>query len=278
MNSSLTCLHLEHCEIESSGCTALIDGLRKNSTLKDLDLSDNSICNEGGCALGMALAASPSLTSLRAADCKIGPPGCTAIAEGLSRSCCLQKLDLTHNFLGEGAHSFGDVMAVSSTITSLVLLSNTFACTDRYDRRRLGDAPSSSRSLDERYCDNISITSLGTAHLLRGMRKSSSLMAIDATTQALPDALSESDWTTMTHTAAPKAIDVVAMGGGKGGGDVPSCPYACNDPRAAHRLSPQRAHNLSTDATAFVETIDRILKQSQSHSPGETKADANECQ
>lgn len=81
---------------------------QSNETLEDLDLSPNSIDNDGVAAIAGALAANGSLRRLNLAANRVGDVGAAALAEMLRSNGALEELDLSSNEIEyDGAHVAG---------------------------------------------------------------------------------------------------------------------------------------------------------------------------
>jgi hypothetical protein len=91
--------------IGDEGGKAIGAGLATNGTLQKLYLYSNRIGDEGGKAIGAALATNGTLQELNLNRNRIGAEGGKAIGAGLPTNGTLQVLDLDNNYLGD------DVMA-----------------------------------------------------------------------------------------------------------------------------------------------------------------------
>ncbi|WVF72536.1 hypothetical protein IAT40_007353 [Kwoniella sp. CBS 6097] len=99
-NRTLKVLNLSDNRIEPSGLTALAEALKYNSTLETLDLSSNPCCGptgEGIAALRTAFTVNTSLKRLFLSDTGLTTDGAISLAEFLPESKSLLHLDLTGN-------------------------------------------------------------------------------------------------------------------------------------------------------------------------------------
>ena len=141
-NSTLTNLDLGYCGITAAGAAHLAEGVGKSAALATLNLfGNNQIGDSVAQALGAALVATSTLTSLYLLKCGITAAGALHLAECVGKSASLATLHLWSNQIGDsGAQALGAALAATSTLTSL----------------NLG------------YCG---ITAAGAAHLAEGVRQ-----------------------------------------------------------------------------------------------------------
>ena len=87
----------------AKGAMAIANALEANTTLKELDLSDNSIGAEGAKAIARALEKNKTLTALDLRDNNIGDEGAIAIANALREnySIRIKRLNLNLNNIGD---------------------------------------------------------------------------------------------------------------------------------------------------------------------------------
>ena len=119
---TLTSLELRHCHISSEGAVELATALCKNTTLRELDLSGNSIGEhvEGVTAVATMLAENKSLTWLGLRGCHISGQGAGELAAALCKNSTLQALYLDHNPIGvEGASSMSDMLQHNTSLVQL---------------------------------------------------------------------------------------------------------------------------------------------------------------
>ncbi|WVR04933.1 hypothetical protein IAU60_001945 [Kwoniella sp. DSM 27419] len=99
-NRTLKVLNLSDNRIDSTGLTVLAEALKYNSTLETLDLSSNPCCGSGGegvATLRTAFTVNTALKRLFLADTGLTTDGAIALAEFLPESRSLLHLDLTSN-------------------------------------------------------------------------------------------------------------------------------------------------------------------------------------
>ena len=99
-NRTLKVLNLSDNRIDGSGLALLAEALKYNSTLETLDLSNNPCCgaqSEGIAALRTAFTVNTSLKRLFLADTNLTTDGAISLAEFLPETKSLLHLDLTNN-------------------------------------------------------------------------------------------------------------------------------------------------------------------------------------
>ncbi|ORX39593.1 hypothetical protein BD324DRAFT_654814 [Kockovaella imperatae] len=120
-NRTLKVLNLSENRIEPAGLVALAESLKYNSTLETLDLSSNPCCGptfEGISALRSAFTVNTSLKRLFLSDTGLANDGAIALAEFLPESKSLLHLDLSSNPMIEAA----GVMALSVGLKSNTMI------------------------------------------------------------------------------------------------------------------------------------------------------------
>ena len=162
-NTSLTTLDLSQNSIGDEGATSLSQALALNTSLTTLTLSQNSIGAEGATTLSEALAVKTSLTTLHLSWNSIGAEGATSLFQALAVNTSLTTLTLSHNSIGaEGATSFSQALALNTSLTTLHLCRNS-----------IGDEGAT--SLSQALKVNTSLTTLKLSHNSIGAEGATSL-------------------------------------------------------------------------------------------------------
>ncbi|KAG8957432.1 hypothetical protein FRC03_010147 [Tulasnella sp. 419] len=110
-NRTLRFLNLAENRVDVHGLVAIAEALKYNSTLETLDLSRNPCCGpsiEGITSIRTALTINTSLKRLFLSGTNMASPGAIALAEFIPEARSLLHLDLTHNSL-----DMAGVMALS---------------------------------------------------------------------------------------------------------------------------------------------------------------------
>ena len=148
VNSSLTNLDLSENSIGASGAASLSQALAVNSCLTNLKLNLNGICHPGAAFLSQALAVNSSLTNLDLSENGIGDPGAASLSQALAVNSSLTNLKLNLNSICHpGAAFLSQALAVNSCLTNLDLSKNS-----------LGDPGAA--SLSQALAVNSSLTNL----------------------------------------------------------------------------------------------------------------------
>jgi hypothetical protein len=119
-NKTITTLDLSHNTIDDEGARALADALKTNTTISTLDLRDNDIGDQGARTLSDALKTNTTISTLDLSDNDIGDQGARALSDALKINTTISTLDLAANEIGdEGARALADLMKNNTQITKL---------------------------------------------------------------------------------------------------------------------------------------------------------------
>ena len=126
VNTFLTSLDLSRNSIADEGANSLSQALRVNTSLTSLNLFSNSICAKGANSLSQALKVTTSLTSLDLGWNSIGDEGANSLSQALTVNTSLTSVDLSKNSIGtEGTNSLSQALRVNTSLTSLNLSGNS---------------------------------------------------------------------------------------------------------------------------------------------------------
>ena len=132
-NSTLTQLDLSWNNLSTGDFTALAEAIKHNSKITKLNLSWNNLGTGDCAALAEAIKHNSTITQLNLAENELGTGDCTALAEAIKHNSTITQLDLSHNQLGIGnCTALAEAMKHNSTITQLDLSRNglgTMDCT-----------------------------------------------------------------------------------------------------------------------------------------------------
>eukprot|EP01028_Stygiella_incarcerata_P004894 TRINITY_DN2122_c0_g1_i2.p1 TRINITY_DN2122_c0_g1~~TRINITY_DN2122_c0_g1_i2.p1 ORF type:complete len:476 (+),score=126.65 TRINITY_DN2122_c0_g1_i2:259-1686(+) len=125
-NTSLRKLKLKYNEaIGDRGVIYIADGLEKNTSLKELDLTRCGVRAQGAKRLSEMLEMNASWITLRLWGSYFGDEGAIRIAKGLAANISLKELDLTWcGIQVEGAKGIGEMLRKNSTLMKLDLKYN----------------------------------------------------------------------------------------------------------------------------------------------------------
>eukprot|EP01036_Dinobryon_divergens_P027218 gene27218-35949_t len=117
-------LNLSGCNIESQGAIAIISSL-SNGSIETLNLSDNSIGDDGASQIGLFLETNRTLKQLSIPDNQITDDGMASISKGLARNKGLQFLGVQWNFItNNGALYLSTCLSQNSSLRALHILGN----------------------------------------------------------------------------------------------------------------------------------------------------------
>ena len=106
--------------VTESGATVLVEMLKENRTLQQLDVGGNSIGDGGATALAEMLKENRTLQQLDVKANSIGDGGATALAEMLKENRTLQQLDVKANSIGDGgATALAEMLKENRTLQQL---------------------------------------------------------------------------------------------------------------------------------------------------------------
>ena len=121
-NTVIKKLNISHCSITSSGIKEMAENL--DHSLKKLDISYNSLCDDAAEAIGNYLRKNPTLCELNMSYNGIGKLGAAKIAEALKINMTLIKLDISSNGISDdGIGAFCDCLQTNHTLVKLDLSS-----------------------------------------------------------------------------------------------------------------------------------------------------------
>ncbi|XP_074621745.1 uncharacterized protein LOC141880193 [Acropora palmata] len=177
VNSSLSSLDLSDNSISDEGVNSLAQALRVNTSLSSLDLSSNSIGDEGANSLAEALRVNKSLSSLDLSWNSIGAEGANSLAQALRVNKSLSSLNLSlHFFADEGANSLAEALRVNTFLSSLDLHSSSIGDEGANSLAQALSVNKSLFSLDL-FCNSIGDE--GANSLAEALRVNSSLSSLD---------------------------------------------------------------------------------------------------
>ncbi|KAL0242759.1 hypothetical protein GEMRC1_005322 [Eukaryota sp. GEM-RC1] len=190
---------LKQLEVEvkdhTSVSMSLIEALKTNTTITSINLSFNSIGDEGARALAEALKVNHSVPSVDLMNNSIGDEGARALAEALKVNDSVTSIDLEYNSIGaEGARALASALKVNASVTSINLGRN---CIGDECVRALADALKVNSSLTSVILGGDSTGSEGARALAEALNVNSSVTSVnldgnsigDEGVRALADAL-----------------------------------------------------------------------------------------
>lgn len=125
-NTTLKSLNLTANDLELYTCRRFAHLLANNqSSLEHLNLSQNSLENEGVSMIGAGLISNTTLKSLSLAETRITEASCSVVAAAITSNRTLERLNLADNKIrDEGCSALAQALHHNSTLTSLNLFGN----------------------------------------------------------------------------------------------------------------------------------------------------------
>ena len=126
INSSTLCkLNLSSNTISNNGTKTFAEAIQVTTTLQDLDISQNTISDDGILAISNSLKVNDTLCKLNLSGNKMTNEGLEKLTEAIQVNTTLQKLDISHNTISnDGISSIGDCLKINSTLCKLSMSSN----------------------------------------------------------------------------------------------------------------------------------------------------------
>lgn len=122
LRSNTTILRMSGCSVTDADALALASGLRANTALRELWLSENTIGDEGASALVEALASQRGLMTLCLEGNRLGEGASRSVGSILASCTTLEELGLGRNPLGDtGVAALAEGVAASGSLLSLSL-------------------------------------------------------------------------------------------------------------------------------------------------------------
>ncbi|MBS4171620.1 MULTISPECIES: hypothetical protein [unclassified Neochlamydia] len=177
INTALTELNLHRNELSEKGTRALAQALERNSSLAKLDLSLNQIGSKDAIALAKALAKNYSLTKLDLSLNEISNKGASALAQALECNSSLTEFDLRQNDISnQGVSALAQALEHNSSLAELNLGDNKIS---KEGASALAQALERNSSLTKLELWNNMIGKEGTTALAQVLASNTSLIALN---------------------------------------------------------------------------------------------------
>ena len=171
--------------ITERGATALVEMLKENRTLQQLDVSGNSIGDGGATALVEMLKENRTLQQLNVSDNCIGVGGAIALAEILKENRTLQQLNVSHNSIGDGgAIALAEMLKENRTLQQLGVSFNSIG---DGGATALAEMLKENRTLQQLKVSLNSIGVGGAIALAEMLKENSTLQQLDVTGNSIGD-------------------------------------------------------------------------------------------
>ena len=114
--------------ISDDGAAAISDSLKINVSLQELNLAENNITNEGAKKIAEAIQVTKTLQKLNLCNNNISDDGAAAISDSLKINVSLQELNVAeNNITNEGAKKIAEAIQVTKTLQKLNLYKNNIS-------------------------------------------------------------------------------------------------------------------------------------------------------
>eukprot|EP00301_Raphidiophrys_heterophryoidea_P002697 c11254_g1_i1.p1 GENE.c11254_g1_i1~~c11254_g1_i1.p1 ORF type:complete len:394 (-),score=86.51 c11254_g1_i1:79-1260(-) len=125
VNSSITSLNLQSCELGATGIECLIENIRASRSLRQLVLNNNGIQSRGVYLLSTMLSSNNTLEHLELSNSGIDDEAGTALMAALTANKSLKHLCLINNSIADQtARKLLNVLEHNSTLTLVLLCGN----------------------------------------------------------------------------------------------------------------------------------------------------------
>ena len=172
--------------ISDAGAEALAQALHHNSTLTELNLSNNSISDAGTVALAQALHHNSTLTWVYLSNNSISDAGAVALAQALHHNSTLRELNLFNNSISDaGAVALAQALHHNSTLTELNLSNNSISDAGTV---ALAQALHHNSTLTWVYLSNNNISDAGAVALAQALHHNSTLTDLHLSNNSISDA------------------------------------------------------------------------------------------
>ena len=179
-NGGLKTLDISYCSIDDKGMKSLASALEMNGSLEELNLRGNdAVTGIGHMALGESLKRNRTLKTLNISYCSIDDQGMKSLASALEMNGSLEELDLTWNpaVTGIGYMALGESLKRNRGLKTLNI---SQCCIDGQGVKSLASALEMNGSLEElNLRGNVAITGIGHMALGESLKRNRGLKTLD---------------------------------------------------------------------------------------------------
>ena len=171
--------------ISDDGAVALAQALHHNSTIQELDLSNNSISDAGAVALAQALHHNSTMKELYLSNNSISDAGAVALAQALHHNSTMKELYLSNNSISDdGAVALSQALHHNSTMKELDLSNNSISDAGAV---ALAQALHHNSTMKELYLSNNSISDAGAVALAQALHHNSTMKELNLSNNSISD-------------------------------------------------------------------------------------------
>ena len=184
----LKTLNISYCGIDDQGVKSLASAIEMNGSLEELNLSGNdAVTGIGHMALGESLKRNKTLKTLNISSCGIDDQGMKSLASALEMNGSLEELNLTGNdaVAGIGHMALGESLKRNKTLKTL----NISSCgIDDQGMKSLASALEMNGSLEElNLTGNDAVTGIGHMALGESLKRNKTLKTLNISSCGIDD-------------------------------------------------------------------------------------------
>ena len=185
INSTVQKLNMSYNSISDDGAAAISDSLKINVSLQELDLAGNNIITEGAIKIAEAIQVTKTLQKLNLYNNNISDDGAAAISDSLKINVSLQELNLADNKITtEGAKKIAEAIQVTKTLQKLNLYNNSISDDGA---AAISDSLKINVSLQELDLEENNITTEGAKRIAEAIQVTKTLQKLDLCNNNISD-------------------------------------------------------------------------------------------
>ena len=184
-DDTLKKLNISGNSISDDGATAISDGLKINNSLQELNMEYNKISNKGAKRIAEAIKVNTTLKILNINDNTISDDGVVSISDSLKSNNSLQELNMSSNQItSEGAKKIAEAIKVNTTLKILNINDNTISDDGVV---AISDSLKSNNSLQELNMSSNQVTSEGAKKIAEAIKVNTTLKILNIRWNTISD-------------------------------------------------------------------------------------------
>ena len=183
INTTLVKLDISCNSLSDEGATAISECLKVNNILKELNISNNEITSEGAMTIAEALQLNTTLVKLDISQNMLSDKGALSIIDCLKGNCILQELNIAQNRItSNGAMEIAEAIRINTTLMKLDI-----SCNELLDKgsAAISDSIKMNNVLLELNISNNEITNVGATKIAEALQANASLTKLDISINTL---------------------------------------------------------------------------------------------
>ena len=183
MNKTLVKLDISCNTLTNEGAAAISECLKVNNILKELNISKNEITNEGAMTIAEALQLNTTLVKLDISCNMLSDNGALSFTNCLKINCILQELKLSQNRItSNGAMAIAEAIRLNTTLMKLDISCNTLS---DEGAAAISECLKVNNTLKELNISNNEITNVGATKIAEALQSNVSLTKLDISNNTL---------------------------------------------------------------------------------------------